>query len=89
MLSRLMVSPASLGSPTPPDRPVRRIVATRILQGIGVTLGEDAIGWRFWDWHRDDCGLVSLPPPPPAADRERYFETASAATEYFKQLIVG
>jgi hypothetical protein len=52
----------------------------------GITLIRDEQGWRFSAWHGDDFSTPRLPPPLPSdVDRQRHFDSHSAAAAYFKR----
>lgn len=75
-----------MAMPEPTDRRedgVTAVHAGQLVDGVSLTLVRNASGWRFHGWAK---GIdVPLAMQPTEADRDRHFDTADAATAYFKQ----
>jgi len=67
---------------------VTAVSSAGIVDDIGVTVVQDANGWRFHAWRRQN-GLTAPAMIPSSADCKRSFATAHAATAYFRQTYMG
>ena len=63
---------------------VTAVSSAGIIDDIDVTVVQDANGWRFHAWHRQN-GLTAPAMIPSSADCKQSFATADDAAAYFRQ----